>query len=52
MELDEKQKLFRDKLKKAVIDGKTSMFGRERTDEEKFLFKQKMLKLYADGKGI
>ena len=52
MELDEKQKLFRDKLKKSVIDGKTSMFGRERTDEEKFLFKQKMLKLYADGKGI
>ena len=52
MKLDEKQKLFRDKLKKAVIDGKTSMYGKERTDEEKFLFKQNMLKLYADGKGI
>ena len=52
MEQNDKQKLFRYKLKKAVIDGKTSMYGRERTNEEKFLFKQKMIKLYADGKGI
>jgi len=52
MEQNDKQKLFRDKLKKAVVDGKTSMYGRERTSEEKFLFKQKMIKLYADGKGI
>ena len=36
----------KEKLKKAVIDGKTSMYGRERTEEEKILFKQKMLKIY------
>jgi hypothetical protein len=52
MKSNKKQKLFRYKLKKNVIDGKTIMYGRERTDEEKFLFKQKILKLYADGKGI
>lgn len=52
MKLDEKQKLFRYKLKKAVIDGKTSMYCKELTDEEKFLHKQKVLKLYTDGKGI
>ena len=52
MKQNDKQKLLRDKLKKSVIDGKTSMYGRERTDEEKFLLKQKIIKLYADDKGI
>jgi hypothetical protein len=52
MESNKKQKLFRNKLKKNVIDGKTIMYGRERTDEEKYLFKKQVLKLYINGKGI
>jgi len=46
------QEIFKNKLKKAVIDGKTSMYGRPRTNEEIFEFKQKVLKLYASGYGI
>jgi hypothetical protein len=52
MESNKKQKLFRDNLKKSIINGEASMCGRERTNEEKFLFKQKILKLYADGKAF
>ena len=38
---------YKEKLKQAVIDGKTSMYSRELTDIEKIIFKQKMLKLYS-----
>lgn len=47
----EKQKLI-EKIKKFIIEGKSTMYSRELTEEEKILFKQKIIQLYKDGRGI